>query len=84
MWFTAFFGMATRMGEATLGVKYRIKDKDGAYAAGSMYFIEKGLVQKWLAWLFAFFGAIAAFGIGDAVQTNSMALVGNSVFKIPE
>ena len=83
MWITAFFGMATRMGEATLGVKYRIKDKDGAYAAGSMYFIEKGLGQKWLGWLFALFGAIAAFGIGDMVQTNSMALVGNSVFKIP-
>jgi len=83
MWITAFFGMCTRMGEATLGVKYRIKDKDGAYAAGSMYFIEKGLGQKWLGWLFAFFGAICAFGIGDAVQTNSMALVGNSVFKIP-
>ena len=83
MWITAFFGMATRMGEATLGVKYRIKDKDSAYAAGSMYFIEKGLGQKWLGWLFALFGAICAFGIGDAVQTNSMALVGNSVFKIP-
>ncbi len=36
-----------------------------------------------MGWLFAFFGAIAAFGIGDAVQTNSMALVGNSVFNIP-
>jgi len=83
MWITALFGMCTRMGEATLGVKYRIKDKDGAYAAGSMYFIEKGLGQKWLGWLFALFGAICAFGIGDAVQTNSMALVGNSVFKIP-
>jgi len=71
------------MCEATLSVKYRIKDKDGAYAGGSMYFIEKGLGQKWLGWLFAFFGAICAFGIGDAVQTNSMALVGNSVFKIP-
>jgi len=83
MWITALFGMCTRMGEATLGVKYRIKDKDGAFAAGSMYFIEKGLGQKWLGWLFALFGAICAFGIGDAVQTNSMALVGNSVFKIP-
>ena len=60
MWITALFGMATRMGEATLGVKYRIKDKDGAFAAGSMYFIEKGLGQKWLGWLFALFGAICA------------------------
>ncbi len=83
MWLTALVGMCTKMCEATLGVKYRIKDKDGAYAGGSMYFIEKGLGQKWLGWFFAFFGAICAFGIGDMVQTNSMALVGNSVFKIP-
>ena len=83
MWLTALVGMATKMAEATMGVKYRIKDKDGAFAGGSMYFIKKGLGQGWLGWLFAFFGAIAAFGIGDAVQTNSMALVGNSVFNIP-
>ena len=83
MWLTALVGMATKMCEATLGVKYRIKDKDGAYAGGSMYFIAKGMGQGWLGWLFAFFGAVAAFGIGDAVQTNSMALVGNSVFNIP-
>jgi AGCS family alanine or glycine:cation symporter len=83
MWLTALVGMCTKMCEATMGVKYRIKDKDGAYAGGSMYFIKKGLGQGWLGWLFAFFGAVAAFGIGDMVQTNSMALVGNSVFNIP-
>ncbi|MBC8499252.1 MAG: sodium:alanine symporter family protein [Candidatus Atribacteria bacterium] len=83
MWLTAVVGMCTKMCEATLGVKYRIKDKDGVYSGGPMYFIEKGLGQKWLGWVFAFFGAICAFGIGDMVQTNSMALVGNSVFKIP-
>jgi AGCS family alanine or glycine:cation symporter len=84
MWLTALFGMATKMSEATLGVKYRIKDKDGALAGGSMYFLDKGAGQKWLGWLFALFGALAAFGIGDMVQTNSMALVGNSVFGIPQ
>ena len=68
MWLTALVGMATKMAEATMGVKYRIKDKDGAFAGGSMYFISKGLGQGWLGWLFAFFGAIAAFGIGDMVQ----------------
>ncbi|PKP57494.1 hypothetical protein CVT91_10480 [Candidatus Atribacteria bacterium HGW-Atribacteria-1] len=83
MWLTALVGMTTKMCEATLGVKYRIKDKDGVYSGGPMYFIEKGLGQKWLGWAFAFFGAICAFGIGDMCQTNSMALVGNSVFKIP-
>jgi len=83
MWLTALVGMTTKMCEATMGVKYRIKDKDGALAGGSMYFIKKGLGQAWLGWLFALFGAVAAFGIGDMVQTNSMALVGNSVFNIP-
>jgi len=83
MWLTALVGMCTKMCEATLGVKYRIKDKDGALAGGSMYFIKKGLGQAWLGWLFAFFGAICAFGIGDMVQTNSQALVLNSVFNIP-
>jgi alanine or glycine:cation symporter, AGCS family len=84
MWIIALVGMATKLTEAALGVKYRIKDKDGALAGGSMYFIEKGLGQKWLGWIFALFGALAAFGIGDMVQTNSMALVGNSVFGIPQ
>jgi len=83
MWLTALFGMSTKMCEATLGVKYRIKDKDGEWAGGSMYSIERGLGQGWLGWLFAFFGAICSFGIGDMVQTNSMALVGHSVFNIP-
>ena len=49
MWLTALVGMCTKMCEATLGVKYRIKDKDGALAGGSMYFIKKGLGQAWLA-----------------------------------
>ncbi len=83
MWITALFGMATKLAEATLGVKYRIKDKDGAFAGGAMYYITNGLGQKWLGWLFALFGALCAFGIGCMVQTNSMALVGKSVFNIP-
>ncbi|MDD3656708.1 MAG: sodium:alanine symporter family protein [Atribacterota bacterium] len=83
MWITALFGMATKLGEATLGVKYRIKDKDGVFVGGAMYYITKGLGQKWLGWLFALFGAVCAFGIGCMVQTNSMALVGQSVFNIP-
>jgi AGCS family alanine or glycine:cation symporter len=83
MWITALVGMATKLGEATLGVKYRIKDKDGVYVGGAMYYITNGLHQKWLGWIFALFGALAAFGIGCMVQTNSMALVGLSVFNIP-
>lgn len=73
MWITAIFGMATKYGEAVLAVKYRITDEHGQMAGGPMYYIERGLGWKWLAWLFAFFGAIAAFGIGNLTQVNSVA-----------
>lgn len=73
MWVTAIFGMATKYGEAVLAVKYRITDENGNMAGGPMYYIEHGLGWKWLAWIFALFGAVAAFGIGNLVQTNSVA-----------
>lgn len=83
MWVTAIFGMATKYGEAVLAVKYRIKDEKGEMAGGPMYYIERGMGQKWLAWLFAFFGAVAAFGIGNMVQANSVAGAVHDTFGVP-
>ncbi|CAF31067.1 sodium/alanine symporter AgcS [Methanococcus maripaludis] len=77
MWVTAFFGMATKYAEAVLAIKYRTVDDNGEMAGGPMYFLEKGLpdhgLGKILGVAFAFFGAFAAFGIGNMVQTNSVA-----------
>lgn len=73
MWITALVGMATKYSEAVLAVKYRITDENGEMAGGPMYYIERGMGCKWLAWLFAFFGAVAAFGIGNLVQVNAVA-----------
>ncbi|MDR2387232.1 MAG: sodium:alanine symporter family protein [Deltaproteobacteria bacterium] len=73
MWVTAIFGMATKYGEAVLAIKYRITDKSGNMAGGPMYFIERGLNLKWLAVLFAIFGVMASFGIGNMTQSNSVA-----------
>lgn len=83
MWVTAFFGMATKYAEAVLAVKYRVEDRDGEMSGGPMYYLERGLGQKWLGVLFAFFGAIAAFGIGNLVQSNSVASVVESTFSVP-
>lgn len=83
MWFSAFFGMATKYGEAVLAVKYRIVDAKGQMAGGPMYYLEHGLKQKWLAVLFAIFGAIAAFGIGNGTQSNSVASVVRDTFSVP-
>ncbi|WP_425484698.1 alanine/glycine:cation symporter family protein [Kroppenstedtia pulmonis] len=73
MWVTALFGMATKYAEAILAVKYRVTNEKGEISGGPMYYIERGLGSKWLAVLFALFGAIAAFGIGNMVQSHSVS-----------
>jgi AGCS family alanine or glycine:cation symporter len=73
MWLTGVFGISTKYAEAVLAIKYRITTKNGQMAGGPMYALEHGLKQKWLAVLFAIFTAIAAFGIGNMVQANSVA-----------
>lgn len=75
MWMVALVGMATKMAEATLGVKYRNIDADGNVSGGVFYYIEKGLGQhwRWLAVLYAFMAGLAAFGIGNMVQSNTLA-----------
>lgn len=73
MWMTGLVGMATKYSEAILAVKYRVTDSRGEMCGGPMYYIEKGMGWKWLGVLFAIFGAIAAFGIGNMVQSNSVA-----------
>lgn len=83
MWVTALLGMATKYSEAVLAVKYRVIDENGEMAGGPMYYIKRGLGCKWLAWLFAFCGAMAAFGIGNMVQVNAIASNVHNVFSVP-
>lgn len=83
MWVTGLVGMATKYAEAVLAVKYRSKDSKGEMSGGPMYYIEKGLGIKWLAMVFAFLGAVAAFGIGNMVQANSVADAIYTTFGFP-
>lgn len=84
MWITAVVGMATKYAEGVLAVKYRITNKKGEKSGGPMYYIEYGLGKKWkwLAWAFALFGALASFGIGSSVQSNSVAQAIQASFGI--
>jgi len=87
MWVCGLLGMATKYSEAVLGVKYRQKHPDGTIAGGPMYYIRDGLknstLARLLAGMFAVCGAIAAFGIGNMVQSNQMSHVVESQFGIP-
>lgn len=82
MWLTGVFGIATKYGEALLAVKYRLTTKTGEMAGGPMYVLEHGLKMKWLGVLFAAFTAIAAFGIGNMVQANSIAQLASDTWQI--
>lgn len=85
MWCTALVGMATKFSEAVLAVKYREVDENGNHVGGPMYYIKNGLGSKW-AWMgtaFAIFGMIAGFGIGNTVQSNSVAAVLEANFSLP-
>ena len=75
MWITALVGMATKYSEAVCAVHFRETDSTGKHIGGPMYYIKNGLSSKWkwLAGVFAAMGAIAAFGIGNMVQSNSIA-----------
>lgn len=85
MWLTALFGMATKYAEAVAAVKYRETDDLGQHVGGPMYYIKNGLDKKWhsLGFMFALFGALAAFGIGNLVQANSVADAIHSTYQIP-
>ena len=75
MWMTALVGMATKYAEVVLAVQFRERDADGHFVGGPMYAIRNGLGKHWhwLGTLFAIFGGLAGFGIGNMTQANSIA-----------
>jgi AGCS family alanine or glycine:cation symporter len=86
MWLIAFVGMATKYAESLLAVHYREVDDLGEHVGGPMYFIRNGLGPGWgwLATLFALFGTLAGFGIGNGVQAHEMALALKTSLGVPE
>ncbi|TDQ48826.1 alanine/glycine:cation symporter family protein [Actinorugispora endophytica] len=86
MWVTGLLGMATKYSEALLGVKYRRKDAKGEQSGGPMFYLRHGVgggFGKVLGLLFALFGAVAAFGIGNMTQANTVAAQLDSVWSVP-
>lgn len=83
MWVAAVFGMCTKYAEIILAVDYREVNEKGDYVGGPMYYIQKGLGDKWkwLGILFSIFGAIAALGTGNMTQINTIATSIGAVFS---
>ena len=91
MWIMAFFGMMTNYSENVLGILYRVRNKDGEWSGGAMYYLRHGLGAKKhcktlgavLAVVFCVFCLFASFGIGNMTQINTISTNMNSTFGIP-
>lgn len=82
LWISALVGMVIKYCEVTLSQAYRTTNDRGEIVGGPMYYISKGMGKKWLAILFAIFGAFASLGIGASVQANALAGGVNATFEI--
>lgn len=84
MWVAGILGMTTKYAEALLAQVYRVKNKNGEYSSGPMYYIERGLGKKWkpLGAAFALFAMVAALGTGNGVQSNTIADVMSNSFNV--
>ena len=74
LWIAALLGMIIKYAEVTLSVRFRERNKNGDWVGGPMYYIVNGMGKKWkwLAILFTVFAGLAAFGIGNLSQANSI------------
>lgn len=74
MWVSAILGMVTKFAEATLSVRFRERNSAGEWVGGPMYMIRNGMGKRWhwLAVVYCFFGVVAAFGVGNATQVNTV------------
>lgn len=76
MWLCGILGMGLKFAEATLAVRFRRKNSAGEYVGGPMYMLSAALPRRWgwLGGLYAFFGVVAAFGVGNATQINTVVV----------
>jgi AGCS family alanine or glycine:cation symporter len=80
---SGLLGMGTKFAEVVLAITYREQDDTGTHRGGAMYILKNGLKAPWLGGLFAFLTALAAFGIGNMVQANSVAESVKATFGVP-
>jgi alanine or glycine:cation symporter, AGCS family len=73
LWVSGVLGMCTKFAEIVIAIHYRERDAGGQFRGGAMYVLRNGLGMPWLGSIFAGLVSLAAFGIGNMVQANSVA-----------
>lgn len=85
MWMIGFFGMATKYTECGLATVFRQKRGEGEVRGGPMYYMVKGISERWkpVATFFAVCCAIASLGGGNMFQSNQMASALKEYYAVP-
>jgi alanine or glycine:cation symporter, AGCS family len=83
LWVSGLLGMCTKFAEIVIAMHYRQPDDTGTMRGGAMYTLKHGLRMPWLGTIFAALVALAAFGIGNMVQANSVADSVRASFGLP-
>lgn len=83
MWVSSLFGMCTKYAEIVLAVKFRERNVNGDWVGGPMYYIKNGLGKswQWLASVFAVIGMLAALGMGNIAQGNTISSSVNTAIQ---
>jgi AGCS family alanine or glycine:cation symporter len=84
LWVSGVLGMCTKFAEIVIALHYREADESGQMRGGAMYVLRKGLGLPWLGTTFAGLVALAAFGIGNMVQANSVASSLHATFGVDQ
>jgi alanine or glycine:cation symporter, AGCS family len=82
LWVSGVLGMCTKYAEIVVALHYRERDASGTMRGGAMYVLKNGLGVPWLGAVFALLTSLAAFGIGNMVQANSVADSLRSTFGV--
>jgi AGCS family alanine or glycine:cation symporter len=84
LWVSGLLGMCTKYAEIVIALHYRERDADGTMRGGAMYVLKNGLKLPWLGAIFALLTSLAAFGIGNMVQANSVADALHATFGLSQ
>lgn len=76
-------GMASKMAEATMGVKYRIVHEDGSTSGGAMYYLRRGLKARGFPKLGKGLGVVYAIcAVGGTLGGGAMFQANQSVSQV--
>lgn len=79
---TGLLGIATMYCESFLALKYRVKNQNGQYVGGPMYYMKRGMNSKVLSVFYALVASVGGLITGAMLQGNAISTAVHGFFRI--